>query len=75
MTAHVRKSVILSSKRVFKFAWYRKPPPACLAALPHKKKKVEGRRSKKAECRKKKLEKAVKRDKRRNKLLFVNFFT
>jgi len=36
---------------------------------------VEGRRSKKAECIKKKLEKAAKIDKRGNKLLFVDFLS
>ncbi|AKB40484.1 hypothetical protein [Methanosarcina mazei] len=40
-------------KKVFKFTWDRKPPPACLAAL-HKK-EVERRRNKKVENRKKKI--------------------
>jgi hypothetical protein len=29
-------------KKVFKLSWYRKPPPACLAALPRMKREVEG---------------------------------
>jgi hypothetical protein len=40
-------------KRAFKLTWYRKPLPACLAALHKTKKEVEGRRSKKEINRKK----------------------
>jgi hypothetical protein len=47
------------------------PPPAYLAALPKKKKEVEGKRSKRENSRKKKRKKATKGDKSIIELLFA----
>jgi len=60
------KKYPLIPKKVFKFTWYRKPPPACLAALPIKKNAVEERRYQKAKNRKLKLENRKKSDKSKN---------